>query len=248
MPAVTDTSVPTSCSPLKGVSSLANAIKGLKGADASDKIFVAGIFGWPLAGPDGQPDLAKAEPYKVDLIPNPNTADTAHPQVYDYWPVCYDPDHRPAVDGSFDVDSWGWGAAGGLRHSAFVDEFGENGRKVSICERDFSRPMAEIGGVLARKLESACVPSDLEQGKTCTANRELPIVDAQGKVGYAREAAPTPKCADDVSPALTDCYTLASSPTLCPGAQYLVQLRRTADEMAAGVLPEGTRLRLTCSR
>ena len=91
---------------------------GLKGQDAADRILVAGIFGWPLKG-------AEAEKYKIDLTPNPNSADTAHPQIWDYWPVCYDPAHRPKTAGAFDADAWGYGAEGGLRMSAFIDKFGK---------------------------------------------------------------------------------------------------------------------------
>jgi hypothetical protein len=100
--------------------------------------------------------MANAD-YKIALVPNPNTADTVHPQVYDYWPICYDPDHMPSDTGKdpstgFDVDAAAWGARGGLRNAAFVDEFGENGLKFSICQRDYSYALSTIGTAISKAL------------------------------------------------------------------------------------------------
>ena len=145
----TDTSVPTMCSPLRDFKHVADGIKKLK-TDPSRQILVAGIFGWPVGG-----NMANAQPYKIAPIPNPNTADTAHPSVFDYWPVCYDPDHLPThpdLTTGFDTDAAGWGATGGVRMSAFIDEFGANGMKFSICEKDFGTVMKEIGDKVAGTL------------------------------------------------------------------------------------------------
>jgi hypothetical protein len=149
----TDTSVPTDCNPLKSISTLVNSIKGLKG-DPNHQILVAGIFGWPLA----DADMAKAE-YKIAHIPNPNTADTMHPTTYEYWPICYDPAHMPAASTTdsatgFDTTAAGWGATGGLRMSAFINEFGANGLKFSICQSDLSDSLTAIGNALVGKLAS----------------------------------------------------------------------------------------------
>lgn len=239
----TDTSPPTTCSPLKSVSLMANEIKRLKGAEADSKIVVAGIFGWPLKRADGTVDLASAD-YKIDLVPNPNSADTAHPQVFDAWPVCYDLDHLPMSSG-FDSDAWGWGAAGGLRLAAFLDAFGSNGLKYSICERDFSDAMQGIGSALAGKMQSYCVPSNLEDGKTCTATFMRPAVDSTNAVTFVLDDLPTPKCAG-AAPVTQDCYALVVDPLRCPGAQYLVTIARTDQTIAAGTIAEGTKLRIRC--
>jgi hypothetical protein len=138
----TDVSVPTACNPLRDFKAIADGIKKLK-ADPEKQIIVAGIFGWPMGG-----DLANALPYKIAPVPNPNSADTAHPTVFDYWPICYDPDHQPTSPDSktgFDTIAAGWGAIGGVRMSAFIDEFGANGMKFSICEKDFGAVMTKIG-------------------------------------------------------------------------------------------------------
>jgi hypothetical protein len=144
----TDTSVPTDCSPLKNIKHLADEIKGLK-SDPENQILVAGIFGWPAS----DADMANAQ-YKIDMIPNPNTADSAHPTIWDSWPVCYDPSHKPTNTSTFDAAAAGWGATAGLRNAAFIDEFGRNGLKFSICESDFSASMTAIGNAIARKLPS----------------------------------------------------------------------------------------------
>jgi hypothetical protein len=109
----TDTSVPTACSPLADLHALAQEIKGLK-KDPDEKIMVTGIFGWPLVDRDGFPDFANAR-YKIDRVPNPDASNNANPQIWDYWPLCYDPDHQPKVPGTFDAEAWAWGARGGLR-------------------------------------------------------------------------------------------------------------------------------------
>jgi hypothetical protein len=225
---ITDTSVPTSCSPLTSIKRMADEMKALKANP--DQVFVAGIFGWPRS----DADIATAE-YKIDLVPNPNPQDTAHPQVYDYWPVCYDPDHLPKSSG-YDPAAWGWGAQGGLRLSAFIDEFGANGRKYSICEPDFSAAMTGIGAAVANRMNNVCLPSDYVQGKSCTVRYSLANAISD----------PIPQCTSDVVAPVADCWALVTDPTLCPGAAFRVELRRTAAEIAAGPLPEGTKIVFRC--
>lgn len=240
----TDTSTPTTCSPLKSIVNMANEIKLLKGDDADQKILVAGIFGWPLKGADGTVDLADAV-YRIDLVPNPNVADTEHPQVYDYWPVCYDPDHMPQSSG-YEADAWAYGATGGLRLAAFVDAFGSSGLKYSICERDFTDAMQGIGAALAKKMGTRCVTSTIDS-KSCDVHVMRPFAsDTTKSVEYVADADALAKCQDLTPPLSADCYTLVADPIACPGAQYLVQLYRTDAEIAAGQLTEGTKLRLTC--
>ena len=244
--AATDTSVPTSCSPLRSIKRIADELKASK-ARPAEQIFVAGIFGWPL----DDADLTTAT-YKIAPIPNPNTADTAHPTVFDTWPICYDPNHVPTgadggagVDGGtgFDPNAAGWGATPGLRLSAFVDEFGDNGMKFSICQPDFSVAMSKIGAALARKSPYLCVAARSDSYIGCTARYLIP--DSNGNLVPA--AAEMPLC----NGAFTNrpCYSLVTDATKCPGAAQVVQIVPNTGLTIDGgsSLPSGTMLEFTCS-
>jgi len=275
----TDTSVPTDCSPLKDIGHMADEIKSLK-AFPNDQILVAGIFGWPRMLVDGsgnpklddkgkvQYDMANAK-YKIDQTPNPNTADSSHPQIWDYWPVCYDPDHTPKGGAeAYDSDAWGYGAEGGLRMSAFIDKFGDNGLKSSICERDFSYGMKGIGDAIAKKLQNLCVdaklyntdfvndPSpataaDLQKGADCRVAYRYQKKDSKGNItGYTEDPASLRKCQPgekngNLSQG-TDCWKLSIDKAKCTTNGQLIQVLRTADEVAAGPLPEGTKVGMQC--
>jgi hypothetical protein len=260
----TNTAEPTECSPLKSISKIAQEMKGLKGDLASERLLVAGIFGWPRSGTTGAQ-------YKIDLVPNPNPQDTAHPKVYDYWPVCYDPSHMPPADGSFNQDAWGWGAEGGLRISAFIDEFGENGLKYSICERDFSSAMKGIGDAIAKKLQNLCVEAKLYDTDLNPGNNQLGGVGNKVPVGLAadcrvvyrtpkttaggqivfEESAPLPMCdpnatSDNIE---KDCWQLTIDKVKCDQPQQLgqlIQVMRTRAEINGGPLTEGTKVGMNC--
>ncbi len=250
----TDTSGPTACTPLKSVKALAKEMKALKG-DQMAKILVAGIFGWPLAGADGKPDFASAEPYKIDQIPNPSSVDVASPQNYDLWPVCYDPDHRPRTAGEFAPEAWTWGAQPGLRLSAFIDEFGDSGLKFSACERDYGAAMQSIGSKLAAKIQNLCIdaklrdkdPSTPALDPDCRVAIQSPMVDEKRRVTYLDTSRP-PLCAPGATPDTVseDCWELVSDPAKCPVRGQLVTLVRTRAEIVDGPLPEGTRLAMRC--
>lgn len=260
----TDTSVPTGCSPLKSIPRLVQEMKSLK-ANPDEQVLVAGIFGWPrmLVDAAGQPildpsgrvqaDTANAE-YKIDLIPNPNSADTQHPQVWDLWPVCYDPDHLPAVAGSYEADAWGWGAQGGLRMSAFIDEFGDNGLKYSICERDYTQAMRGIGGAIARKMRALCIDSKLKDVDAvalglqpdCRVVYRLPVVDADTwTVHYAESPQSLPFCAPGATPdtVTSECWQLVSDLAECPKNGQRISIVRP---VGAAALPEGTKIGMQC--
>jgi len=224
----TDTSMATSCSPLRSVKKLASNLKTLK-QHPGEQLLVSGIFGWPV-------DESAPAVYKVAPVSNPNSLDTEHPTVFDLWPVCYDPHHLPTnpdpVTG-FDAEAAGYGATPGLRMSAFVDEFATNGSKFSICQPDYTAAMSQIGAALAKKMHNQCVPTSFTQAGQCTATYESP--DGSMKA--------IPVC--DASESVIPCYTLVSDPGLCPGDNYLVHLNRGL--AAAEPVPAGTWLIFGCS-
>jgi hypothetical protein len=225
----TDTSGPTSCSPLRSISKMASDMKKLK-EYPGEQVLVSGIFGWPLS----DADMATAT-YKIGLVPNPNTMDTAHPTLFDYLPICYDPNHLPTSPDpatGVDVEALGYGATGGLRMSAFVDEFGANGQKFSICQPDFTAAMSQIGVTLSKKMRNQCVPTSYTQTPQCTASYETP--DGAAKA--------IPVC--DATESVVPCYSLVSDQNLCPGDASLVHLNRGTG--ATDQVPAGTWLVFSC--
>jgi hypothetical protein len=254
-PSTTDTSVPTDCNPLKSIKHLADEIKALK-PDPDNQILVAGIFGWPLS----DADMATAQ-YKIAPIPNPNTADTSHPAVYDYWPVCYDPDHMPTQPDStgFDASAAGWGAPGGLRNAAFVDQFGKNGLKFSICQSDFSASMKAIGAALANMMQNQCfdfklVDTDLATAGVqadCRAVYSTPSIDPKDatKVIYNDALTALPQCPDGATDGnvSTDCWHLVNDTGKCQENGQSINVLRTAQEIAANPqLVPGMKLHMQC--
>jgi hypothetical protein len=252
-----DTSGPTDCSPLRSIGDMADEILRLKGD--LYQILVAGIFGWPRS----DADLAAAE-YKIAAVPNPDVADPAQPTVFDYWPVCYDPNHLPSpattdpVTG-FDATAAAWGATGGLRESAYIDAFGASGMRFSICEPDFAPAMASIGGALAHRLQSACFDQ-----KLVDVDLGSPGIQADCRVVW-RKAEPdprnptmviyveSPEAMPQCAPGATngnvpeDCWQLTSDMNQCPASGRRVSVLRTATEVAAEPqLPLGTKLGMQC--
>jgi hypothetical protein len=251
-----DTSQPTTCNPLRSIRTIADGLKSLKAN--SDQVLVAGIFGWPLS----DTDMASAA-YRIARIPNPNTTDTANPTIYDYWPVCYDPNHLPSPTTTdpatgFDATAAAWGATGGLRESAFVDQFGANGMKFSICAPDFSNSMESIGRALARRLQSLCFDDKLVDADPATVGIQadcrvvwrIPVLDPKSDmVTYAESPTSLPQCAAGSTNGNVpmDCWQLTSDPTQCPGSGQRIAVLRTRDELAQKPqLDPGTKVLMEC--
>jgi hypothetical protein len=195
-----------------------------------EQVLVSGIFGWPLS----DADMATAT-YKIAPVPNPNAMDTGHPTVLDSIPVCYDPNHLPTnPDPATGVDpvAMGYGAAGGLRLSAFVDAFGANGQKFSICQPDFSGAMSQIGATLSKKMRNQCVPTAYAQGAACKSTYMTPDMEEKA----------IPLC--DASKSIIPCYDLVSDQVTCPGDNLLVHLNRGSAEAAQ--ISAGTWLVFSC--
>ena len=245
----TNTSVPTDCSPLRDYIKIADEIKSLKN-DPANQILVAGIFGWPVGN-----NMANAEPVKFALRPNPDTTNPVPADIYDYWSFCYDPSHRPQnmdPQTGFDADAWGWGAGPGVRESAFIDQFGENGLKFSICETDYAAAMSEIGSAIAIHLQNLCVnyklvdtdPSTAGVQADCRVVYQTP--DANGI--YQESPDSLPQCgigatSDTIS---GDCWQLVNDAVKCPGLGQLVNVLRTRAEINAGPLAAGTKIAMQC--
>jgi hypothetical protein len=205
-----DTSQPTSCNPLADYVDIANSIKAVKNDDS--KILVAGIFGYPKKG-----DMDTA-PFIIDETPNPFAAPgTSSPtQTFDYWPVCFDAAHVPPA-GTYTADAAGWGATGGLRNSAFVDQF-SNGLKYSICESDFSAAMADIGMTILTKLQNLCIDYKLVDTDLTTAGIQADChvtdqVPDGNSLGYIESPDSIPRC--DQANGQLPCWQVTQDATKC---------------------------------
>jgi hypothetical protein len=249
--AETDTSKPTDCNPLRNITQFANEMKALRD-DPDNQILVAGIFGWPI----DDAAMAKAE-YKIDKVPNPNTADVQRPLVWDYWPVCYDPGHMPRDPKVFDPEAAGHGAMGGLRNAAFVDQFGENGLKFSICQPNFSDSMKKIGDAIAKKLQNLCVDYKLVDTKLdqegvqadCRVVWRKPVTNDKGQVTWEESPTSLPQCepgatSDNIP---SDCWRLTRDKTKCPVNGQLIEVLRTRAEIdKQRQLDPGTKISMQC--
>jgi len=252
-PGDTDTSQPTSCNPLVSVKRFADEMKVLK-ADPANQILVAGIFGWPLD--DAALDAAE---YKIAPLPNYNPTDTQHPMIYDYWPICYEPDHPPSNPDpatGFDGEAAGWSAKGGLRLAAFVDEFGGNGLKFSICQRDLASSMSAIGRSLARMLRHTCIDPKLVDSDVgaegvqpdCTVSwryLEPDPGDPSRSIGY-ESATPLAQCpAGATAGSITEsCWRLVYDANGCPRNGQLLEVLRARSDVAS--LAPGTKIHAHC--
>ena len=262
----TNFSEPTSCTPLADIHALAEKVKALK-PDPDNQILVAGIFGWPLT----EFDLATAE-YKIAPIPNPaHTSDPqAPPTLYDLWPVCYDPDHPPSNPDpatGYDATAAGYGARPGLRLSAFIDEFGVNGLKFSMCQPDWSSAMNVLGEAGPKPMRSICIDQELVDADPTTPSldpdciveylfpKSDDFVQPQCPNGYPRSPnfvppgldrqytkTAFPRC-DDTAP-VAPCWEILTDSIWCPSSGQLLQVNRSPESY--GYTPVGVRIRVQC--
>jgi hypothetical protein len=231
----------TDCNPLLDYRAIAEEIKQLK-TDGGDSISVFSIFGWPLD--DAQLATAKLI---IDRTPNPDTADTAHPELFDAWPICYDPDHPPASPASgLDREAAAHGAGGGLRVSAFLDEFSYGGMKSSLCQPDLSAALKDVFPICIDSYSTTCVQqnlvdSDLTQPGVQASCEVWNSVPAPGSPkGPYTDTLPYPPCDDAHS--VVPCWRLVKDTTRCPWNGQKIDVVREPD----ATFNEGTRVNLQC--
>jgi hypothetical protein len=264
-PILTDVSRPTSCTPLADVHALAEQVKALKGSRGDEMIAVVGIFGWPLSFED----FASAE-YKIAPIPNPGyaTGSSLPATVYDLWPICYDPEHPPSNPDpatGFAAVAASYGAKPGLRLSAFIDEFGANGLKYSLCGPDWWPAMKAIGPTRSLKLRNHCIdqklvdtdPSTVALEPDCIVEFLAPKVEiapppscspsTDGGVALTPPGSDddwtktlAPRC--DEARSVLPCWDLTLDMTKCPVRGLLLKYYRVPPPYTAA----GARLRVQC--
>jgi CheY-like chemotaxis protein len=202
---------------------------------------------------------------KMSSIPNPNYAPGSQepPTVYDLWPICYDRDHPPSNPDpttGYDTTAAGLGAKPGLRLSAFIDEFGANGRKFSTCESDWSSAMSGIERPNDHMLRHNCIDGKIADANRAACARSLgfgtALGHAPGMNGYHVLMAHSPGQAmqlsrahqgeihllmsDVVMPEMNGRELAKNVLALCPGIKRLFMSGYTADIIAhQGVLEAG---------
>jgi hypothetical protein len=215
---------PTSCTPLANIQSIADSLKNVKGNDL-EKIFIAAIIGWPMEG-------QSSATYTIALAPNPNAG---QPDKYDYFPVCYDPDHPMPADGAadrpaFDI-AFGWGGYGGLRIKAFLDEFPVANTQInSICERDYSSILENLGAKLDYRLSGRCLPKGYMQGSAWEIFLRVPAESTYIET-------PLAECTADTS---AYCYQIQNESGRCSGSGLMFNLQVPA---GSAPLPVGSQIR-----
>ncbi len=129
--------------PLIGVQDIVDWVNKVKARPAQE-ILVSGIFGWP----------ANNDPSTVNFRIGVDATSLPPPQntYWDYMPICTIPSMRSA-DGNI------YKAYGGFRLKKFIDSFGNNGQRFSICNPDFSDAMTQIGSAIVRAMGSGCTPT-----------------------------------------------------------------------------------------
>jgi hypothetical protein len=222
-----------------------------------------------LSSASSSADMASAE-YKIAPVPNPAHALDAQapPTVSDLWPICYDQDHPPSQPDpatGYDATAASYGAKPGLRLSAFIDEFGANGLKFSMCQPDWSVSMETVGETLTKRMHNLCV-----EQKFVDADPTTPSFDPDCIVEYLfpkRDDLALPACMDDLamppclvlpgddrdltktllprcddSAPVLPCWRIVNDKTKCPFSGHVLEVNRTP----VPYTPAGARFRVQC--
>ncbi|HJX63287.1 MAG TPA: hypothetical protein VJ860_04965 [Polyangia bacterium] len=131
---------------IDSVNSVHASLNGVDVYKRSERILVSGIIGWP----------ENDDPSTVNFTIGVDATSLPPPQntYWDYMPICTIPSMK-AADGNI------YKVYGGLRLKKFIDSFGNNGQRFSICNPDFSDAMTQIGSAIVRAMGSGCAPTFL---------------------------------------------------------------------------------------
>ena len=126
--------------PLIRVQDVIDSVNNVK-VRPQDQILVSGVIGWPA-----NDDLTGVQ-YQIGRdVTAPSPQDT----LWDYLPICQ-------VPSSASSDGSTYKAYGGLRLKQFIDGFGANGARFSICSTDFTAAMTMFGGTMMDNRRPACI-------------------------------------------------------------------------------------------
>jgi hypothetical protein len=182
---------------LLSVDDTANRIKSLKADDG--QILVAAITG-PSA------------PYVVGWK-EPRTTDKSCGKAVCPWPEI---GHScVASDGSFGDPA--------VRISELVEQFGDNGRLLSICEDDFAPALSNIADTIAKYVSAPCIMGTVAK-RDGTSSDDCSVVDnTTGKT--------IPACADTGDTG--ECWRLIAGGSACSGVAVVVQPDPTGTNLSS---------------
>ena len=143
-------------------------------------------------------------------------------------------------------------------HTAFIDEFGPNGLKFSICERDFSEAMRNLGNYISES-RNLCIDDKLVDTDPatpgvqadCRVSLFTPTQDPanSNKIVFVEDSAPMPQCSpeqSDDTQAVYPCWKLVADKTRCWARGQLVAFVRDPSERNTPLGPGGTRIGINC--
>jgi hypothetical protein len=114
-----------------------------------------------------------------------------------------------------------------------------------------------FGDTISKKLQNLCIDAKLMDvdrvapglQSVCRAVFRLPQADATtGKVTYTESSPPLPMCPAGATPETitADCWKVIIDNVKCPVAGQLINVVRTAAEIADGPLEGGTKFEMQC--
>jgi len=176
---------------LSNVAATAAFVKGLK-ADPR-QVIVAGIMG-------------PTEPFATELRVPPGTTTAipalAHSCTY------------VGGDGTPEV------ADPAVRLQAFLDEFGDRGTFVPICQRDLSSGLQQIGGLLKSVIGDPCVEGTLIDVDPQSSGAQYECT-VEVKTGATTTA--LPRCnPEDASATNQPCWRLVTDAAACPNSEHFL--------------------------
>jgi len=136
--------------PLIDVQDMIDSVNWVKGASASQQIFVSGIIGWPPSPNDTNLPSTVQTTDQYRIAKDATSLPVSQQTLWDYMPICWDP-AQTSADGNI------YKAYGGLRLKQFIDSFGDHGQTFSICNSDFANALTQIGNAMVQVLKPGCV-------------------------------------------------------------------------------------------
>jgi len=117
---------------------------------------------------------------------------------------------------SLAVDNIEQSADPGVRLRAFFDSFGDHSTSSTICQSDYSQPLAKFGDIVARSVGTLCVGAPLADASTEPGFQVDCVVEDVVGDDIARSYEPC-----DVATGTEDCWLMVADSQSCPDFDHL---------------------------